>query len=150
MMIDVDHFKKINDKFGHVAGDDVLCQLADIVRASIRGDDYFARFGGEEFCILLPDTTEAEAVIIAERLRHNYAQTPLRTDGITLMSSISIGVTDSSYTEPDLAALVAAADMAMYRAKHLGRNRVIAHSTLASLDAAETTDFTSSAPAPQA
>jgi len=130
MMIDVDHFKAVNDKFGHQVGDDVLRCLATVAEHAVRTDDYFARYGGEEFCVLLPATTEEAAVVLAERLRQAYADTKIEFDGKTIQSTISIGVADSEHTGLEFALLVAAADQAMYRAKQTGRNRVVAFSSL--------------------
>lgn len=131
MMLDVDHFKTVNDRFGHQTGDEVLRRLAAVAQASIRTDDYLARYGGEEFCILLLGTSEEDALSLAERLRRNYEQTEIVSSGKIVRSTVSIGVADSSRAELDFAALVAAADLALYRAKEQGRNRVVAHSSLA-------------------
>ncbi|MGZ8261425.1 MAG: GGDEF domain-containing protein [Methylotenera sp.] len=130
MMIDVDHFKSINDRYGHPVGDEVLRRLADIVQTSIRADDYFARYGGEEFCILLPSTTESEAWRLAERLRQAYAKMTLDIREESLSSSISIGVADSTSIGLKFSSLVAAADQALYRAKQEGRNLVVAYSSM--------------------
>lgn len=130
MMIDVDHFKTINDQNGHQAGDKVLQHLATIALASIRRNDYFARYGGEEFCILLPSTREEEARILAERLCQAYADLTVQFDGNTLHSTISIGVADSTHAGLAFLALVSAADQALYQAKQAGRNRVMTHSVL--------------------
>jgi len=131
MMIDVDHFKSVNDRYGHQAGDEVLRRLAAVAQASIRTDDYFARYGGEEFCLMLLSTTENEALFLAERLRRNYEATPVVFSGKMIQSTISIGVADSTRVGLDFPALVAAADLALYRAKQDGRNRVVSHSFLA-------------------
>jgi diguanylate cyclase (GGDEF)-like protein len=128
MMIDVDHFKSINDRYGHPAGDEVLRRLAAVAQATIRSSDYFARYGGEEFCILLPSTSEKDARILAERLRHNYAELVMEFDGEVLCSTVSIGVSGSLHAGLEFALLVASADQAMYRAKQDGRNRVVMHS----------------------
>jgi diguanylate cyclase (GGDEF)-like protein len=129
LMIDVDHFKSINDRYGHPVGDEVLKRLAAIAHATIRSDDYFARYGGEEFCILLPSTTENDAWIIADRLRQNYAALAMEFGGEVLHSTISIGVSSSIHAGLEFTSLVAAADQAMYRAKQEGRNRVVMHSS---------------------
>jgi diguanylate cyclase (GGDEF)-like protein len=129
MMLDVDHFKSINDCHGHQVGDEVLKHLTAIARKTIRSDDYFARYGGEEFCILLPSTLEKEAWILADRLRKAYAESAMELDGKVLHSTISIGVSDSLYAGVEFNSLVAAADQAMYRAKQEGRNRVVLHSS---------------------
>jgi diguanylate cyclase (GGDEF)-like protein len=130
MMIDVDHFKAINDQHGHLVGDEVLRRLARLTETTIRKQDYFARYGGEEFCILMPDTSESEALLIAERLRKLYANTSMSESGAPWFSSISIGVVDSSLAEFEFEHLVAAADRALYMAKQTGRNRVVTYSSL--------------------
>lgn len=125
MMIDVDHFKSVNDRFGHQAGDEVLRRLAVIAQSTIRVDDYFARYGGEEFCILLPSTKENETLQLAERLRETYSSLQLEYNGIPISSTISIGVADSDRAGLEFSSLVAAADKALYLAKQEGRNRVV-------------------------
>ncbi len=130
MMIDIDHFKSVNDRFGHPVGDEVLRRLAAVAQKTIRSDDYFARYGGEEFCILLPSTLEKDAWILADRLRQTYACMAMEFGGETLRSTISIGVSDSTHTGVEFDSLIAAADQAMYRAKQQGRNRVMLHSSL--------------------
>ncbi|QPK65056.1 GGDEF domain-containing protein [Methylomonas sp. LL1] len=128
MMIDVDHFKSINDRYGHQVGDEVLKRLTAIAQQSIRGDDYLARYGGEEFCILLPASLEKDACILADRLRQAFATTLIEFGGEVLCSTISIGIADSVHAGLEFSSLVVAADKAMYRAKRDGRNRVIMHS----------------------
>lgn len=128
MMIDVDHFKSINDRYGHPVGDEVLRRLAEVAQKTIRSDDYFARYGGEEFCILLPSTTEKDAWVLADRLRQNYEAQVMEFGDKVLRSTISIGVSDSIHAGLQFSSLVAAADQAMYRAKQAGRNQVIMHS----------------------
>ena len=128
MMIDVDHFKSINDRYGHPVGDEVLRRLAEVAQKTIRSDDYFARYGGEEFCILLPSTVEEEAWILADRLRQSYAAMVMEFGSEVLRSTISIGVSDSMHAGLEFTALIAAADQAMYRAKQEGRNRVVMYS----------------------
>ncbi|MDE1989800.1 MAG: GGDEF domain-containing protein [Betaproteobacteria bacterium] len=130
MMIDVDHFKSVNDRYGHPVGDEVLRRLADIAQRSIRTDDYFARYGGEEFCILLLSTNEKEALVLAERLRLAYAAALIHVSGYPVKSTISIGVADTQHTGLDWQQLVSAADQALYRAKQLGRNRVVPFASL--------------------
>ncbi|MDO9104378.1 MAG: GGDEF domain-containing protein [Methylovulum sp.] len=131
MLLDVDHFKLINDNYGHPVGDVVLQRLAALVQDSVRIGDYFARYGGEEFCVLLPSTTEAEAAEMAERLRMAYAAMTLEIGGNVLSSTISIGIADSVRLGLVWPVLVAAADQAMYQAKGEGRNRVVRYSELA-------------------
>ncbi|MES2366978.1 MAG: GGDEF domain-containing protein [Pseudomonadota bacterium] len=130
MVIDVDHFKTINDRCGHQVGDKVLQRLTALAQASVRSDDYFARYGGEEFCILLPSTTEEEARVLADRLRQAYAALTMEFGGEVLRSTISIGVADSNHVGLEFSALVSAADQAMYWAKQEGRNRVLVHSEM--------------------
>ncbi|UOA07665.1 GGDEF domain-containing protein [Methylobacter sp. S3L5C] len=129
MMIDLDDFKSINDRYGHPVGDAVLINLAEVAQKIIRRDDYFARYGGEEFCILLPSTSEKDAWILAERLRQTYADMLMKFDGKSLHSTISIGVSDSLHVGVEFTLLIAAADQAMYIAKQEGRNRVMLHSS---------------------
>lgn len=131
MMIDIDHFKAVNDRYGHLAGDEGLRRLAALGEATMRRQDYFARYGGEEFCILLPATTEAEACLLAERLRCTYAELRMEYEDAVWMGTVSIGVADSTRVGLEFDQLVAAADAALYQAKHSGRNRVVAFSRMA-------------------
>ena len=131
MMIDLDYFKNINDRYGHLAGDKVLRRFADMTQAAIRADDYFARYGGEEFCILLPSTSEAEAWELAERLRNTFSAQALEIDGLSINIRASIGVADSTLNGLEFNDLVSAADLALYGAKQQGRNLVIAYSSMA-------------------
>lgn len=123
VMLDVDHFKLINDSHGHRAGDEVLRQLTARARLEIRRDDYLARYGGEEFCLLLPGTSELEAQQLAERLRRIHAEQAVDWRGTPISSSISIGIASSEHTGLNGDALLEAADAALYRAKQTGRNR---------------------------
>jgi diguanylate cyclase (GGDEF)-like protein len=125
MMIDVDYFKQINDRYGHPAGDEVLRRLAHLMRSVVRGNDYVARYGGEEFCILLPVTSESQAAALAERLRRLYSELSIDWNGTLLQSTVSIGVADSRQAGTDLETLIKAVDTALYQAKHQGRNRVV-------------------------
>lgn len=138
IFLDIDHFKWLNDNYGHVMGDTVLKQLSTVAKTIIREYDCFARYGGEEFCILLPSTSESEALLIAERLRLAYAAAFQELNNQPINSTISIGVADSSQVGLTFAALSKAADQAMYHAKQAGRNRVIGYSTLASTHNPET------------
>jgi diguanylate cyclase (GGDEF)-like protein len=131
LMIDVDHFKQINDAFGHLAGDHVLRELAQRIDGQIRGSDTAARFGGDEFAILLPETSAVEAAQLAERIRLMVCSTPVDVGNErSLVLSISIGVAavNPDRSERDLKAvadgLLAEADAALYRAKAQGRGRV--------------------------
>ncbi len=130
MMIDVDHFKSVNDRYGHLVGDTVLRHLAAIAHHATRTDDYFARYGGEEFCILLLSTPEQEAMMLAERLREAFADLTLEAGLVTLRCTISIGVADTARAGLDWPRLLSASDQALYCAKQAGRNRVVAHGAL--------------------
>ncbi len=125
LMIDVDNFKNYNDDYGHLAGDQVLITVADAIRSPLRPNDLVARFGGEEFAVLLPETTVSNARIIAERLREHVEKSdPGVLDSRQLPSvTISLGVAgrQPGYS---LDMMIAAADVAMYHAKRNGRNRV--------------------------
>lgn len=134
MMLDVDHFKSINDRYGHQAGDEVLRQLVNIAKTEIRGGDYLARYGGEEFCLLLPNTGEQEARNLAERLRLLHAAHPAHWREKTIASTISIGIAGSDHIGLNFSTLLQAADTALYRAKLSGRNQVVAFSELSSDD----------------
>lgn len=124
MLVDIDNFKLINDNYGHLAGDEMLRRFARIVFASIRTEDYFARFGGDEFCILLPNTQLNDALVLANRLREVYASALFTIDEDIIQSSISIGVSESSSMEGARSSIIACADKALYEAKKDGRNRV--------------------------
>lgn len=125
LMLDIDHFKNINDSYGHPVGDEVLRKFANIADSMIRQGDYVGRYGGEEFCILLPDTSAAEARLFAERLRQYYADSVItKVNNQPVYSTISIGIADSQSVTANFEHLVKAADDAMYQAKRNGRNRV--------------------------
>jgi len=120
VMLDVDHFKSFNDNFGHLAGDEALKLVAKIVRDTLRGADVAARFGGEEFAILLPQTTDEEAATIAERVRHNIESAEFPHRKVT----VSMGIASCSAELCSTMNLIAAADKALYKAKDRGRNQV--------------------------
>jgi diguanylate cyclase (GGDEF)-like protein len=126
LMMDLDHFKSVNDTFGHDAGDRVLMAVADSCREVIRGSDALGRLGGEEFAVLLPETGPMGARVAAERLRQRIeAQRVTTSDGSVIQVTVSIGVASADPAEPaELAALLDAADRGLYRAKQSGRNRV--------------------------
>jgi diguanylate cyclase (GGDEF)-like protein len=126
MMLDVDHFKSYNDEFGHPAGDEALRMVGTVIRQTLRGADVAARFGGEEFAILLPQTTAEEAAAIAERIRANIQNAEFRHRRVTA----SIGVASCSAELCVSADIVSAADKALYDAKRGGRNRVQAFENL--------------------
>jgi diguanylate cyclase (GGDEF)-like protein len=121
LVMDVDHFKKFNDAYGHLAGDRVLAGLADVIRESTREIDCPARYGGEEFVVVLPETDLDQAVEVAERIRTTLATRIFEGRRVTL----SIGVGEFPAHGETAEALIASADAALYRAKNEGRNRVI-------------------------
>lgn len=123
LMIDIDHFKKINDEYGHLAGDWVLKEIAQAMRARLRPDDILARYGGEEFVVMLPETPLEGAIHIAEDLRGIVERRVLSFEGESIRASISIGVAvlEKSW---DALTFVRSADEYLYAAKNSGRNRV--------------------------
>ena len=124
MTFDVDHFKRVNDTHGHPVGDYVLRRLAQVVTASIRAEDLFARVGGEEFVVLLRDIGPENAFECADRLRRSIEQTLFETGGARIPVTISAGVATLQAGHPSHQALLEAADRALYEAKGSGRNRV--------------------------
>ncbi len=130
LLIDLDHFKSVNDRFGHAIGDRVLEIFADAMRESIRSSDLIGRLGGEEFAAILRDTGRDKAVAVADRLRECFAREAQDVDGRPVCATVSIGVVHSEAPALDVAELLAQADQALYFAKERGRNRV----ELASLD----------------
>ncbi len=128
VMVDIDHFKRINDAYGHLAGDAVLKAIAERMRHLVRPYDTIGRFGGEEFLLVIPECGPADALLIAERLRAGVAGQPIAIEGQTLVVTLSVGVAwldDARHQNIDT--LIAAADRALYRAKEEGRNRVRPH-----------------------
>ena len=126
VMCDIDHFKKVNDTYGHAAGDEVLKQFAEILRDEAREIDRVGRYGGEEFLLLLPGTVLDSAVTFAERLRQRVDDHTFSFEGGTLKRTMSCGV--ASWPHPRIAGreeMLKAADDALYVAKELGRNRVV-------------------------
>jgi len=123
MMIDIDHFKQLNDRFGHATGDEALVLFADTARAALRDHDIMGRLGGEEFALALPGTSLDGALQAAERLRNAVNQAPLITSGSDYKMTVSVGVVLIETGEA-LTAALARADQALYAAKSGGRNRV--------------------------
>ena len=124
VMMDLDHFKRVNDRFGHLAGDMVLAAFADRVRTVVRSADLLVRWGGEEFLLLLPETDRAAAIITAERVRTSVAGRPFELEGnMRVDQTVSLGVATWD-REEDIDALLARADTAVYAAKDAGRDRV--------------------------
>ena len=125
-IIDVDHFKDINDSFGHQAGDAVLAEVAQRFAHSVRSSDYLARYGGEEFVVLLPETRLEDALSFGEKLRAAIASSPVPVaEGRALPVTVSVGTASLAHTQFNSPSeMIDAADQALYRAKRNGRNRV--------------------------
>ena len=127
LMVDVDHFKRVNDTFGHLAGDEVLHSIADLMKGQVRCEDLAARFGGEEFVLVVRNPSQDSARMMAERLRKAVEAMEITFDEQTIKVTVSIGV--SSLQAGDVgfsgASLLTEADQALYRAKEDGRNRVV-------------------------
>jgi two-component system cell cycle response regulator len=124
-IVDIDYFKKVNDGYGHLSGDDILRQVSELIVSNIRPTDLAVRYGGEEFVIVMPDTNINNAADVAERLRKRVSETTFKIpagDG-TLECSISVGVT-SLVADDSIAVLIERADKALYHVKQTGRNRV--------------------------
>jgi len=133
IIIDLDGFKSINDRYGHPAGDRLLVEIAKVLRSSVRDSDLSARYGGEEFVIVCPETSGADAFIVAERIRTTvegmrFQLVPDETCAVT----ISIGIATYPLDAHDETTLIRTADIALYRAKRTGKNRVVSAQTLAS------------------
>lgn len=127
LLLDIDYFKQVNDRFGHRAGDLALQHVAAIVAQTVRPHDIVGRWGGEELLIVLPETELASAMLVAERIRASIAALPLQLPGsIELAQTASIGVASASARVEQLDELVHQADVALYRAKAAGRNQVSA------------------------
>lgn len=122
IIFDIDHFKKINDTYGHQMGDQVLADIAKVIRPILRKEDCFARQGGEEFIVLLKDTGSKEAAIVAEKIRCCIEQTRIRYNQDEVMCTVSLGLATVPTKELVLEQLIARADKALYEAKAQGRN----------------------------
>ncbi|HLF17962.1 MAG TPA: GGDEF domain-containing protein [Candidatus Omnitrophota bacterium] len=124
LMVDVDHFKKINDTYGHLTGDQVLSEIGRIIKENLREIDIAGRYGGEEFCVVLPDTSAQGAQFAAERIRQATEKALIKAYDTQLQTSVSIGISQFPKDGTKLSELVDKADWALYRAKKQGRNRV--------------------------
>ncbi len=125
LMMDIDHFKDVNDRYGHAVGDRVLQDLATVCLAIKRDADVVARIGGEEFALLLPETTEAAAAQFAERLRQQIRICAPVVEGKRLAITVSIGIAGATLKTSGTESLLNSADQALYNAKHSGRDRVV-------------------------
>ena len=140
LLIDLDHFKRVNDTYGHLVGDEVLIAIAKTIKTTLRAGDVVGRFGGEEFCVLLPNTSEREAIALAERIREIIQQKNVSTRQVKkntaaqnhVQCTVSIGAVGSESAGYDIQRLLASADNALYMAKNRGRNLVASHAGIAS------------------
>jgi diguanylate cyclase (GGDEF)-like protein len=126
LMIDADHFKKVNDQHGHLAGDQVLTEIAKIIKENVREIDIVGRFGGEEFCVVLPDTDLEGSLVVAERIRKSAEKRLIKAYDSTLRVTLSIGLSLYPFDGKVAEELMDKADWALYRAKSQGRNCVVA------------------------
>jgi len=127
IMMDIDHFRAVNEKHGHRVGDEVLQRFADVVRSAMRKEDMLVRFGGEEFLVLLPDVPGPGAVVVAGRIRRTVASEPIEVNGMQFPVTVSLGVAARLDEGPEsLETLLTRADGALTLAKERGRNRVVA------------------------
>ena len=124
MLLDLDNFKSINDRFGHAVGDRVLQVFAEVAGNCMRRTDLFGRLGGEEFAALLVDAPRDRAISVANEIRRSFADATNEVDGRLVTATVSIGVVITYDAVLDVSALLAQADHALYRAKDNGRNRV--------------------------
>jgi len=128
LLLDIDHFKVVNDVHGHLVGDDVLRHIAQVAKGVLRTGDVVGRYGGEEFAVFMPNTNESEAAILAERLRATIENAPYIEGKLNIPITASIGVADSIRAGFDFKGLIAAADSSLYKAKEGGRNKVLRYS----------------------
>ena len=125
VMVDIDHFKKVNDTFGHGEGDRILKEIASLLKSSLRKKDVVARYGGEEFILILPDAGLEESVMISERIRRLVEKTPFDLGAVRTNLTVSLGISNfPNYIVKSQEELVRMADLALYDAKRAGRNRV--------------------------
>ena len=127
LMVDIDHFKRVNDTYGHLTGDRVLKGVADVLAGVVRSGESCYRYGGEEFAILLPRARSADAAILAERVRRRVAGLDWPKDGVVFRVTLSIGIAQDTGDVRKGEDLIALADSALYQAKNAGRDRVIVH-----------------------
>ncbi|HSA30672.1 MAG TPA: GGDEF domain-containing protein [Candidatus Omnitrophota bacterium] len=126
LMLDIDHFKNINDQYGHLAGDHVLREVAKVIKEAVREIDIVGRYGGEEFSVILPDTNREGAHYVAERVRSVVEARTIRAYDKNIHVTVSIGSTAFPHDGRKISELIDKSDWALYRAKKLGRNRVCA------------------------
>lgn len=124
LMLDIDHFKAINDRFGHLGGDEIIQHVTDLSKLELRDVDVIGRIGGEEFAIILANTTIQQASDIANRLRQRIESSPYRIDGLEFVTTVSIGVSQFEPDDDECKYILTRSDKAMYHSKRNGRNRV--------------------------
>ncbi len=127
VMIDIDHFKKVNDSYGHLVGDEVIRHLAQLIQRHVRETDVSGRYGGEEFAILLSDTTSDNAMVFAERLRKEVQESIVKYNDIDIHYTISLGLAEINPSIENHEAWIECADAALYRSKENGRNQITCH-----------------------
>jgi two-component system cell cycle response regulator len=127
LLFDIDRFKQVNDTYGHLAGDEVLCEIASRTLHDVRSFDLVARYGGEEFLVVMPETSLQVALVVAERLRMSIAERPFAVSGTTTMLqvTVSVGIATTLSEDDSPTELLRRADEALYAAKNNGRNRVL-------------------------
>ncbi|MCK5579818.1 MAG: sensor domain-containing diguanylate cyclase [Candidatus Omnitrophica bacterium] len=126
LMVDVDYFKHFNDQYGHLTGDKILREISSVIRETIREIDSAGRYGGEEFCIVLPDTDREGAYYVAQRIREAVEKTMIKAYDATVRATVSVGVSTFPDDGKIPAELIDKADWALYRAKKMGRNTICA------------------------
>ena len=127
LMLDIDHFKSVNDSFGHDVGDKVICHVAALASETMRSRDFLARIGGEEFAAILPDANIEQARAIAERIREKVQDNSKGNKNNTIEVTVSIGLASINDMRENFDSLLHAADIAMYQAKANGRNQVCSY-----------------------
>jgi diguanylate cyclase (GGDEF)-like protein len=127
VMLDIDHFKNVNDTYGHMVGDDVIKHLAKLIREQVRETDISGRYGGEEFVVILPDTDIDQAIVFAERLRETVANAVVTHNDIDITYTISLGIAEVESAFEHEGSWIECADEALYQSKENGRNKVTLH-----------------------
>jgi diguanylate cyclase (GGDEF)-like protein len=130
LMVDIDSFKQINDRFGHVAGDAVICAVGQHIQSAIRASDKAARFGGVEFVVLLREAEDTAVRQLAERIRTSVEANPVSCADASISLTVSVGCAIAVQADRDVEAVMERADAALYTAKNAGRNRVVFVTTL--------------------
>jgi diguanylate cyclase (GGDEF)-like protein len=127
LMLDIDHFKRVNDGFGHLAGDSVIRHVAKLAASRLRQSDFIGRYGGEEFVAILPEATAEGAIVVAERIRSSVESSVATLDDLRISVTVSVGISELGTATGTTEGLLGAADEALYRSKSGGRNRVSVH-----------------------